>query len=127
MATDGFVRLPNWLLDDSSLNPQELIVYLILLRHRNPSTGTCFPGMSTIADLGRMSLKSAERAVRSLEEVHGVIAVTRRKSITENKPNLYRVALPSKDLPKGMQSARGTRIPKRPPRAKSDEAPVEQA
>lgn len=113
--TDGFVRVPNWLLDDHPMNLYELTVYTVLLRFRNPQTGTCFPGMTTIADLGRMSLKSAERAVRRLEQVHGVITVDRRSSITDNQPNIYTVALPAKERPAGLakKSARGTRIPRR--------------
>lgn len=114
-TTDGFVRLPNWLLDDHPMNLYELTVYTVLLRFRSPKTGTCFPGMTTIADLGRMSVKSAERAVRGLEEVHGVITVDRRASITDNKPNVYTVALPAKTRPAtiGRNSARGSRIPRR--------------
>ncbi|GAA1250790.1 hypothetical protein JOF42_002444 [Microbacterium phyllosphaerae] len=97
------------------MNLYELTVYTVLLRFRNPNTGTCFPGMTTIADLGRMSLKSAERAVRGLEEVHGVITVDRRSTITNNQPNIYTVALPAKERPAGLskKSARGTRIPRR--------------
>ncbi|MGH3690081.1 MAG: helix-turn-helix domain-containing protein [Microbacterium sp.] len=97
------------------MNIYELAVYTVLLRYRNPTTGTCYPGMTTIADLGRMSLKSAERAVKGLEEVHGVISVDRRASLKNNQPNIYTVALPAKTRPAGMakKTARGTRIPRR--------------
>ena len=62
--TDGFVKIPNWLIDDSDFSLYELAVYVVLLRFRDPKTGTCFPGMTTIADRARISRKSVERALK---------------------------------------------------------------
>ncbi|EPD83316.1 hypothetical protein HMPREF1529_02692 [Microbacterium sp. oral taxon 186 str. F0373] len=66
-TTDGFVRSPNWLIDDSNLTLHELVVYTVLLRFRDPKTGRCFPGMTTIADRARISRKSVERAIPALD------------------------------------------------------------
>jgi hypothetical protein len=114
-TTDGFVRVPNWLIDDSDLTLHELAVYLVLLRFRDPSTGKCFPGMSTIADRARISRKTVERAIPKLE-TRGMIRVERRSSLQENKPNIYTVAL-ADETPKFIweKSKRGRRIPARRP------------
>ncbi|MGF6824004.1 DNA-binding transcriptional MocR family regulator [Microbacterium sp. ZKA21] len=112
--TDGFVRLPNWLIDDADLTLHELAVYIVLVRFRDPKTGTCFPGMTTIADRARISRKSVERAIPKLE-ARGMIRVRRRSTLTENKPNVYEVAL-ANETPAEIwtTSKRGRRVPKRP-------------
>lgn len=114
VTTDGFVRLPNWLVDDSDLSLYELAVYIVLLRFRDPKTGKCFPGMTTIADRARISRKSVERAIPGLE-ARGMIKVSRRSSLKENKPNVYTVALATEE-PEFIwtKSARGRRVPKHP-------------
>ena len=113
--TDGFVRLPNWLIDDSDLSLHELAVYMVLLRFRNHTTGKCHPGMTTIADRARLSRRSVIRAIEGLER-RKMIQVQRRSTITDNKPNVYTVAVAAEE-PKFIwtQSARGQRIPKRLP------------
>ncbi|MGM1017330.1 MAG: helix-turn-helix domain-containing protein [Actinomycetota bacterium] len=114
-STDGFVRLPNWLIDDSNLSLNELAVYIVLLRFRNPKTGKCFPGMTTIADRARMSKRSVIRAIDSLEQ-RSIIRVQRRSTITENIPNVYDVSVPTETREHvWATSARGQRIPKRSP------------
>lgn len=74
--TNGWVRLPNWLIDDANLSLYELAVYTVLLRFRDPKTGTCFTGMSTIADRARVSRKTVERVIPKLE-AKGMIQVQR--------------------------------------------------
>ena len=114
--TDGFVRVPNWLLDDHPMNLYELTVYTVLLRFRNPNTGTCFPGMTTIADLARVSRETVKRTIPLLEE-KGLIRVTKRKENGKNFPNEYAVAVAT-ETPQidWATSRRGRRIPKRTPR-----------
>lgn len=111
--TDGFVRLPNWLIDDSDMSLHELAVYIVLLRFRDPKTGTCFPGMSTIADRARLSRRSVMRAIEALEQ-RQVIRVTRRSTIQVNQSNVYEVLI-ANETPKHIWeiSARGRRIPRR--------------
>lgn len=117
-STDGFVRLPNWLVDDSDLSLHELAVYIVLLRFRDPKTGKCFPGMTTIADRARISRRAVMRAIEDLER-REMIRVERRSSLKENKPNVYHVAL-ANETPEFIwaTSARGRRVPRR--RATSD-------
>lgn len=116
MATDGFVRLPNWLIDDSDLTLQELAVYIVLLRFRDHRTGKCYPGMATIADSARVSRETVKRVIPKLE-ARGMVKVTKRKQGTKNLPNLYEIALAS-ETPEFIWeiSQRGRRIPKRAPR-----------
>lgn len=113
MATDGFVRLPNWLLDDGDLNLHELAVYIVLLRFRNPKTGKCFPGMTTIADRARISRRSVIRAIADLE-ARGIIRVERRSTLQVNQSNVYEVAV-ADETPQYIwaNSSRGQRIPSR--------------
>lgn len=113
VPTDGFVRLPNWLIDDADLGLHELAVYIVLLRFRDSKTGKCFPGMTTIADRARMSRRTVIRAIEKLEE-RKMIRVTRRSSLKVNQANVYEVALAS-EKPEFVwaDSARGRRIPTR--------------
>lgn len=113
MATDGFVRLPNWLIDDSDLTLHELAVYIVLLRYRDPKNGKCFPGMTTIADRARVSRETVKRIIPRLQQKQ-MIKVTKRREGTKNLPNVYEVAVPS-EAPEFIwtTSQRGRRIPKR--------------
>lgn len=115
VTTDGFVRLPNWLIDDSDLTLHELAVYIVLLRFRHHKTGKCHPGMTTIADCARISKRSVIRAIEGLES-RQMIQVDRRSTITDNKPNIYTVAVAT-ETPEQvwLTSARGRRVPKRAP------------
>ncbi|MEV7631993.1 helix-turn-helix domain-containing protein [Microbacterium sp. NPDC089318] len=125
---NGFVRLPNWLIDDADLTLHELAVYIVLLRFRDHTTGTCYPGMTTIADCARISRESVKRTIPKLE-ARGMIRVTKRKEGTKNLPNMYEVATAdAKPQFVWESSRRGRRIPKRaprdsetPPGSKSDE------
>lgn len=93
MAADRFTMIPHWLLDELDLSPVELAVYVALLRFRDPKTGKCFPGFSTLADRASISAKSVQRTIPLLE-ARGMIRVKRRKSLTTNQSNVYTVALP---------------------------------
>lgn len=115
VTTDGFVRLPNWLIDDSDLTLHELAVYIVLLRFRHHRTGKCHPGMTTIADCARISKRSVIRAIEGLES-RQMIQVDRRSTITDNKPNIYTVAVATESPEQvWLTSARGRRVPKRAP------------
>lgn len=113
-TTDGFVMIPNWLIDDVDLTLHELAVYMVLLRFRNPTSGQCWPGFTTIADRARVSRKSVQRTIPRLE-AKGLIRVERRKDMTVNQTNVYHVAIPT-EPPRDLLSVstRGRRIPKRP-------------
>lgn len=124
--TDGFVRLPNWLIDDSDLSLHELAVYVVLLRFRNPKTGTCHPGMTTIADRARMSRDTVKRTIPTLE-AKGLIRVNRKKVDGRNLVNEYTVAVATETPAHIWETTkRGQRIPKRTPR-RSEHPPAEEA
>ncbi|WP_261165761.1 helix-turn-helix domain-containing protein [Microbacterium sp. Marseille-Q6965] len=109
----NFTMLPHWLLDDSDLSLHELVVYMALLRFRDPETGKCWPGFTTIADRARVSRKTVQRVIPKLE-ARGMIRVRRRKDLTVNVSNEYEVALPTDVAGFDWSvSARGRRIPKR--------------
>lgn len=123
--TDGFVRVPNWILDDSDLNLHELVVYTVLLRFRDRKTGKCRPGMTTIADRARISTRTARRAIEQLE-ARGIIQVERRSTIRDNVPNVYTVSIASETPERIWEStARGKRIPKRSQPEDSESLPPE--
>lgn len=125
VATDGFVRLPNWLIDDSSLSLHEMAVYTVLLRFRDHKTGKCYPGMATIADCARVSRETVKRTIPLLEK-KGMVRVTRRREGTKNLPNVYEVALAAEN-PEFVwaKSERGRRIPKRSRGRHSETLPAE--
>ena len=71
MTTDrgeGFVRLPNWLIDEPGhLTNNEFLVYIVLLHRRNHRTGQCYPGFGEIAEKARLSRSTVKRVIPALE------------------------------------------------------------
>lgn len=120
---DGFVMLPNAVIEHSDLTGHELLVYIVLLKHRDHKTSKCHPGMATIADQARMSKKTASRTVAALE-VKGLIKVKRHKVVgsQKNDRNEYTVGVLSSD-PETYKSAKETRVPKRVLRRDSESLP----
>lgn len=115
MATDGFVRLPFWFMEHVDLPLHEYVLYIALLRFRNPKTGKCWPGMTTLADVARISVPTVKRTIPKLE-ARGLVEVKREKVGNRNLPNIYTVKVPDKQQPEHVweSSAKGRRIPKRP-------------
>lgn len=114
--SEPFVKLPHAVIDHADLDAHELLVYIVLLRFRNPKTGKCYPGLQTIADAARMSRRTAIRTITKLE-VRGLIKVDRVKVVgsSKNESNTYTVGnLPEDPLKYIGHSAKGTRVPKRP-------------
>lgn len=108
--TDGFVRIPNTLIDHANFTAYELLVYTVLLRYRNPKTGLCWPGLSTIADGARCSRQTVIRTLSALE-ARGIVKITHRD---ENQSNVYEVALfDEKHQAWFAVSAKGSRRPQR--------------
>lgn len=113
--SEQFVKLSHAVIDHADLDAHELLVYIVLLRYRNPKTGQCFPGLQTIADAARMSRKTASRTVAKLED-RGLIKVERVKAVGSktNESNTYTVGLLPEDPMKYLgRSAKGQRVPKR--------------
>lgn len=125
--SEQFVKLPHAVIDHADLDAHELLVYIVLLRFRNPKTGTCFPGLQTIADAARMSRKTASRTVGKLEE-RGIIKVERVKTVGSktNKSNKYAVGVLPEDPMKYLgHSAKGQRVPRRVLSKDSESLPSE--
>lgn len=85
--------IPHWLLDESDLSLHEFVVYVALLRFRDPVKGTCYPGFNAIAQRARVSRSTVVRTIPMLES-RGIIHVTRQKVGTTNVSNVYKVAVP---------------------------------
>jgi len=62
------------------------VVYLSLCRHADNKTQQCFPSMKLIAEENGMSIKTVERATKSLEE-WGIIKVLRSKKTDGTQAN----------------------------------------
>jgi len=90
-------RAKEWLwLDNKYLNGYAKIlgvyctaVYVSLCRHADNKTQTCFPSMKLIAEENSMSIKTVERATKTLEE-WGIVHVERsRKKDGTQAVNVY--------------------------------------
>ncbi|MCA0347081.1 MAG: helix-turn-helix domain-containing protein [Actinobacteria bacterium] len=115
MSRDPFVKLPHAVIDHADLDLHEFAVYIVLLRFRDPKTGKCWPGMSTIADAARMSVNTVRKTIKRLEE-RGLIEVERVKAVgaKTNDSNRYTIALLPEDPMKYLgKSAKGQRKPRR--------------
>lgn len=64
-------------------------VYLSLCRHADNKTQTCFPSMKLIAEENGISIKSVERAIKTLEEWKIVIVERSKKSDGTQANNIY--------------------------------------
>lgn len=111
--TDLFTKVPHWLIRDSDLDGNELLLYLAMLS-RADKKGLCFPSVSTLAKEARMSPSSVRRTRERLIE-KGLVTVTRRKlKDKRNDSNLYQVALPKRGGVKFADASGGTFDPPEP-------------
>lgn len=129
MATGGFTRVPNALIDHADLTAHELLVYIVLLRHADPKSGTCYPGLSTIADEARCSRETVKRIIPKLER-RGVISVQRSYNVgtKTNQTNVYTVRKFKEDQREWWaDSVKGRRRPKRAKGRHSETLPAEES
>ncbi|MBG6237395.1 hypothetical protein IWX78_000338 [Mycetocola sp. CAN_C7] len=99
MANESFTMIPNWVIRDYDFDANELLVYLALLNHRDHTTGTAYPSISTIAKESRTSPRTVRRTLPMLEQ-RGIIKVTRRPlGNGNNDRNLYSVGTFSRQPP----------------------------
>lgn len=63
-----FIKVPNRLIKDDKLNPSAKWCYMVLVAHRNGTTGKCYPSQETIAKVTELSLKQCNRAIQELED-----------------------------------------------------------
>lgn len=93
--TDLFTKVPHWLIRDSDLDGNELLLYLAMLS-RADKKGICYPSVKRLALDARMS-ESTVRRTRSRLVERGLVTVTRRTiGDSRNDSNLYQVALPKR-------------------------------
>ncbi len=93
MSADGFVRLPNWLIDSSDFDLHELALYVALLRLRDYRTNKATVGFAKLGETARLSRSTLKRTIPKLE-ARGIVKVERRASETRKVPNVYTVAVP---------------------------------
>lgn len=88
---DPFEMVPHWLLLHTDLTGNAVRIWLVLRKHRNYSTGDCFPGRRKLAELCGVSVKTADRELPRLAAV-GAITVTKRRTASgDSDTNLYHV------------------------------------
>jgi hypothetical protein len=121
MSAPGFTKIPHWLIRDSDLDHNELVVYIVLLDHRDHLTGIATPSIAQIADEARVSTDTVRRTIRKLV-ARGLVTMSARRVGNGWRSNEFVVAVPS-DTPPSAWRERGARIPKRPQRTKVSENP----
>jgi len=93
--TEGerYTKIPNSFIDntDLKLTPVAKLVFIILCRHCDYSTGTCWPSMARIAELAGCTIPTARRAVGELCKSGIVQTEQRRNGKRESTSHLYRV------------------------------------
>lgn len=78
-TSSGFVVLPKFILQNSSLTPDSIVLYANLLHFdRNGGRG-CFCKRSTLSKFSHMSLHKIRNAIKVLED-NGIISVVRRRN-----------------------------------------------
>lgn len=97
-ASAGFVMLPNWVLRDSDLDANELLVYLALF-NRIDKRGYAYPGKTLIAKEARMSIPTVKRTLKKLEARRLIEIHHRQLEHGKNNSNMYRVATFEREKP----------------------------
>jgi hypothetical protein len=65
--TAGWAPIPNWVIRDSDLSGNEILVLLALMT-RTDETGECFPGTKLLAKESRTSETTVRRSLNTLAE-----------------------------------------------------------
>lgn len=66
-ARNGFVSVPNWLVDRDDLTAHAKTAYMVVARHINRKSGDAWPGMERIAELIGCAEDRAREALRELQ------------------------------------------------------------
>ena len=92
-ATEGgFSIIPNWVIRDSNLTGNEILVYIALLNRAN-SKGLAWPATARIAKESRTSLSTVKRTIKSLEGRGLLTKQLRPRGDGSNDSNVYHVAM----------------------------------
>ena len=75
----GFVALPKFILQNSSLTPDSIVLYANLLHFDRGGGRGCFCKRETLSRFSNLSLHKIRNAIKVLED-NGVISVVRRRN-----------------------------------------------
>jgi hypothetical protein len=89
-SANGFSMVPNWIIRDSNLTKNELLVYIALL-NRVDSKGLAFPSIRTIAKASRTSERTVQTTLKALEDKGMLVKYLRLREDGTNQSNLYQV------------------------------------
>jgi len=78
-TSGGFVVLPKFILQNSSLTPDSIVLYANLLHFDRGGGRGCFCKRSTLSKFSHMSLHKIRNAIKVLED-NGIISVVRRRN-----------------------------------------------
>lgn len=88
---EPFEQIPHWLLMDTSISANALRIWLVLRKHRNYTTGECWPGRQRLAKLCGVSIKTVDRELPKLAEAGAITITKRRTAEGDADTNLYHV------------------------------------
>ncbi len=86
-----FGMLPEALLKDKGLRPNEKLVLAVLLFHRNQKTGVCYPGLKRISEYTGLSCRTVQRSLAGLQAKGRIITRRRKTQEGDWDTNLYTV------------------------------------
>lgn len=89
---EGWTPLPTWMLRDSDLTANEILVLMVLMSRTN-AAGVCWPSQKTIAAEARMSESTAKRTLLSLRAKNLVSWEQRKKDDGSLGSSVYRTHL----------------------------------
>ncbi|AQQ66157.1 DnaD domain protein [Bacillus cereus] len=87
----GFFMIDNEIVDDARLSYKEMAVYMVLCRHLNQETGSCFPSLPTIGKKVGMSKNTVIKALNTLIEIGYVTKEKRSSKEQGDMSNVYYV------------------------------------
>lgn len=87
----GFFMIDNEIVDDARLSHKEMPVYMVLCRHLNQETGSCFPSLPTIGKKVGMSKNTVIKALNALIEMGYVTKEKRSSKEQDGMSNVYYV------------------------------------
>ncbi|MED3586572.1 helix-turn-helix domain-containing protein [Bacillus thuringiensis] len=85
----GFFMIDNEIVDDARLTHKEKAVYMVLCRHLNQETGSCFPSLSTIGKKVGMSKNTIIKSLNLLIECGYVFKEKRNSEDGGHASNVY--------------------------------------
>jgi predicted transcriptional regulator len=85
----GFFMIDNEVADDVRITHKEMAVYMVLCRHLNQETGSCFPSLPTIGKKTGMSKNTVIKALNTLIDIGYVTKEKRSSKEQGDMSNVY--------------------------------------